>query len=64
MSFRDDGTGRVRMVDLQEIKPGLGLMLTVSELLDAADLSLDKPYTVSCNARKDGIARHIDVACI
>jgi len=43
VSFRDDGTGRVRMVDLQEIKPDLGLMMTLSELLDAAGLDLDKP---------------------
>ena len=31
------------MVDLQEIKPDLGLMMTLSELLDAAGLDLDKP---------------------
>jgi len=44
VSYRDDGTGRVRTVDLQEIKPELGLLLSVSELLDAAGVEMDKPY--------------------
>ena len=43
VSYRDDGTGRVRMVDLQDIDRSHGLMLSVSELLDAAGLDLDKP---------------------
>lgn len=53
VSFRDDGTGRVRMVDLQEIKPSLGLILTLSELLDAAGVALDKPIGAAL-ARSDG----------
>jgi len=32
-------------VDLQEIKPSLGLILTLSELLDAAGIALDKPIS-------------------
>ena len=44
VSYRDDGTGRVRTVDLQDIKPELGLLLSVSEMLDAAGLDLDKPF--------------------
>jgi len=50
VSYRDDGTGRVRMVDLQEIKPSLGLILSVSELLDAAGLDLDKTMALQQSA--------------
>eukprot|EP00286_Rhodomonas_abbreviata_P017668 CAMPEP_0181319172 /NCGR_PEP_ID=MMETSP1101-20121128/17422_1 /TAXON_ID=46948 /ORGANISM="Rhodomonas abbreviata, Strain Caron Lab Isolate" /LENGTH=365 /DNA_ID=CAMNT_0023426739 /DNA_START=451 /DNA_END=1548 /DNA_ORIENTATION=+ len=42
VSYRDDGTGRVRTVDLNDIDPTVGLRMTVEEVLDAAGLSLDK----------------------
>lgn len=43
VSFRDDGTGRLRTVDLKELKPGEGIRFSLAELLDAAGLELDKP---------------------
>mmetsp|Transcript_39944 Transcript_39944/g.93895 ORF Transcript_39944/g.93895 Transcript_39944/m.93895 type:complete len:465 (-) Transcript_39944:45-1439(-) len=41
VSFRDDGTGRNETVDLREIDPTVGLRVSVSDMLDAAGLSLD-----------------------
>ena len=43
VSYRDDGTGRVRLVTLEEVEPTRGLRMTVAELLSYAGLDLDKP---------------------